>query len=300
MNKSQNCSIVIPTYNRLKYLQKCLKSLKHLKFAGSFEFIVVDDFSDDGTKEFLDSLAEKNIKIVHNKQNLGPSRSRNLGVKKSKYDVIAFIDDDCQADKYWLTNICKNLNDKKTAFTIGQTFYVGKNYRGRFPDRIVSNINAYWPMSSNMAVNKEIFEKINGFDDKFYQLYKNEDTEFAIRVVSKGFFYKRNADAIVYHQKTLWTSSQLLKTACNLSVWPVLKKKYPKHYLIFRPKNIKGGIFIYPEDLLLVLATPILLIRYLINGNRDLKVFFAKWPILILMRRYYIWKEALANKVFML
>jgi GT2 family glycosyltransferase len=274
--------------------------LEHLKFAGSYEIIIVDDASDDGTREFLDIMADKNIIIIHNKRNLGPSLSRNLGVKKSKYNIIAFIDDDCEANKYWLTNICKNLIDKKTAFTIGQTFYVGKSYKGHFPERVVSNLNASWPMSSNMAVNKEIFLKLAGFCHEFYKFYKNEDTEFAIRAVSKGFSFEKCVDAIVYHQKATWTSQKLLKTARNLSVWPVLKKKYPKHYLIFQPKNIIGGIFICPEDSLLVIVLPILLIRYLISGNKDLKVFFAKWPLLILIRRYYIWKEVLVNKVLML
>ena len=136
MKQIQNCSIVVPTYNRLGNLKKCLKSLKRLKFDAKYEIIIVDDFSNDRTPEFLDSLVDKSIKIIHNKRNLGPSRSRNLGVKKSKYSIVAFIDDDCEADKNWLTNICKNLNDKNTAFTIGQTFYVNKNYGGRFPERI--------------------------------------------------------------------------------------------------------------------------------------------------------------------
>ena len=52
---TNSCSIVVPTFNRLAYLEKCIAALLRLDFK-NFEVIVVNDGSNDGTKKYLDSL----------------------------------------------------------------------------------------------------------------------------------------------------------------------------------------------------------------------------------------------------
>jgi len=295
---NNKCSIVICTFNRLNYFKECLKKLLDLDFP-EYEIIIVNDGSNDGTKEFLENLGNEKVRAIHHKKNLGLSESRNTGIRNAKYDIIAFTDDDCLVDKDWLKNLEKEFTNDNIGFVIGQTFYIEKGYKGYFPERLVSNIDARWPMGCNIAFSKKVFEKCGYFDDFFFR-YNNEDSEMAIRVVSKNFSFKRSLDAAVYHQKINWNTKSLLKSAKNASVWVILKKKYPNHYLCFNPP-VKFGLFINIKDyfyiLILPILVPLLLIRYLINGKSDLKIFFTKWPVLLILRRYLIYKEAIKNKV---
>jgi glycosyltransferase involved in cell wall biosynthesis len=298
--EKNSCSIIVCTFNRLDYLKGCLSSLLAQNYP-EYEIIIVNDGSTDGTREFLDSLTASRIKVFHHEKNQGPSISRNTGIKNAGHGIVAFIDDDCQADQNWLSEIAKGFAGEPTGFVIGQTFYISKNYRGYFPERLVSNPGAQWPMSCNIAYRKQVFIACGDFDHSFFK-YNNEDSEMALRAVSRGFSFGRAPSAIVYHQKMDWTVRSIIKSARNASVWPALKKKYPRHYLLFSPP-IKFGLIINAKDYLYLLTAPLLipllLIRYLAHGKRDLKIFFAKWPIYLILRRYHIYREALRNRALM-
>ncbi|MEN8252714.1 MAG: glycosyltransferase family 2 protein, partial [Patescibacteria group bacterium] len=204
--KSDNCSIIVCTYNRLEYLKKCISSLLEIDFP-TYEIVIVNDGSTDGTKEFLNSQYSRNKKItvVHHKQNKGLSQARNTGIKTAKYDIVIFTDDDCKADKNWLTQMLKGFSDEKVGLVMGQVFYVDKNYHGYFPERLVSNIDALWPMGCNVAYRKEVFKKCGYFDDFFFP-YNNEDAEMALRTIKNGYRYAQLPKAVIYHQKIDWNT----------------------------------------------------------------------------------------------
>lgn len=294
------CSIVVCTYNRLEYLKKCLASLLKIDFP-QYEIIIVNDGSTDGTRDFLNNLSDAKIKVIHNPANLGASAARNAGIRQAQFEIIAFTDDDCQVEKNWLSSLVSGFSENQIAFVIGQTFYVRENYRGYFPERLVSNIGAHWPMGCNIAFRKSVFSSIGFFDEAFFK-YNNEDSEMAIRALSQGYSFNRAVSAIVFHQAANWTPRSLLKSARNPSIWPILKKKYPRHYNFFRPP-IKLGLIVSPGDYFCLLAAPILipalLIRYLLHGKKDFVLFFAKWPIYLLIKRCHIYHEAIRNRVLM-
>ncbi len=294
------CSIIIPTYNRLHYLEKCIASLKRLSFT-NYEIIVIDDFSHDGTKEYLENLKEKDnrVHVLHNLQTSGPSKSRNRGIRASQYGICAFIDDDCIADENWLRLLTDSFHDTNVMFVIGATHYIQKGYKGRFPERLVRNTDAAWPMSCNIAYRKEALNSAGYFDSSF-DVYSNEDTELAIRMVQKGYAFVREPRAVVYHQQMNWTAESLLKAARNTSVWPILKRRYPEHCFTFGTP-ISGRIFIHPEDYAYLLTFPIttllLFIRHALEGGKDYKIFFTRWPCYFFLKRYYLYRESIRNKI---
>lgn len=295
------CSIIVCTYNRLKYLRQCLPFLLEQNYP-QYEIIIVNDGSTDGTKEFLQSQTDNRIRIIHNEKNLGLSGSRNAGIRIASYDFTAFTDDDCHADKDWLAGLMAGFSEEKIGLVGGETFYVSQTYRGYFPERLVANPGARFPMGCNVAYRKKVFEACGYFDDLFFK-YNNEDSEMAIRAVSRGFSFVRAPQAIVYHQQMDWTVKSLLRSAVNASVIPLLKKRYPRHYRTFDPP-VTLGFIINGADYLYLLTSPVLilvlLIRYLLHGKKDLKIFFTKWPILLILRRYYIYREAWRQKIFMI
>jgi glycosyltransferase involved in cell wall biosynthesis len=86
-----------------------------------FEIIVVDDGSTDETEFLLKSVNDPRVRWVKHQSNLGPSRARNTGVTLAKYDVVAFIDDDCVADKDWLKYLVEKICSEGAGLVVGQT-----------------------------------------------------------------------------------------------------------------------------------------------------------------------------------
>ena len=93
-----NVSVVIPTYNRKAILVKCLKALEKQTLnnnINNYEIVVVDDGSTDGTSSWIKNNSEILPHVVlHEQEHGGPALGRNLGVMKSKYEIIIFIDSD--------------------------------------------------------------------------------------------------------------------------------------------------------------------------------------------------------------
>ena len=91
-----NVSIVIPTYNRKLILEKCLKALEKQTLnnvISNYEIVVVDDGSSDGTPSWIRNNSKILPHVVLFEQSHGgPALARNLGVMKSKYEIIIFID----------------------------------------------------------------------------------------------------------------------------------------------------------------------------------------------------------------
>jgi glycosyltransferase involved in cell wall biosynthesis len=86
-------SVIITTYNRLPKLKMALASV-NAQLNADFEIIIVDDGSTDGTKEFLQSLSQPNLKFHIKRYNRGLANSRNIGVEMATRKLVAFLDDD--------------------------------------------------------------------------------------------------------------------------------------------------------------------------------------------------------------
>ena len=96
-NLKENIDIIMPNYNKGKFIDKAIKSVISQSFK-NWRLFIVDDNSSDNSKEIiLKYRRDKRIKIFFLKKNRGPSYCRNLAIKKSKSKYIAFLD----SDDYW-------------------------------------------------------------------------------------------------------------------------------------------------------------------------------------------------------
>lgn len=88
-------SFVVPTKNRIEWLPECLSGLL-AQSIHDVEVVVVNDGSDDGTKDLLDSFYAKDerIKIIHNEISIGGGLARNRGNEMATAPIIAVCDDD--------------------------------------------------------------------------------------------------------------------------------------------------------------------------------------------------------------
>lgn len=91
-------SVIIPTFNRKKFLPKAIESVFKQTYS-DYEIIVIDDASTDGTAEWV-AFAYPDITCVHLTENRGSAGARNEGLKIAQGTYIAYLDSDDQ----WLPN----------------------------------------------------------------------------------------------------------------------------------------------------------------------------------------------------
>ena len=99
-------SIILPTFNSLNTLIRAVNSILIQEISFFLEIIIIDDCSTDGTYErIMDFKSTTNLKfiVIRNKVNMGVGYSRNIGLKHSSGNFIAFLD----SDDYWLNDKLK-------------------------------------------------------------------------------------------------------------------------------------------------------------------------------------------------
>lgn len=115
-------SIIIPAYNIRDYIVQCVKSVTSQKNHDSFsyEILLVDDGSTDGTSELCDDLALSfsSVKVIH-KSNGGLSSARNEGIRNATGDYIFFLDgDDFWSDQNFLSGAFEILKNNRVDFLL--------------------------------------------------------------------------------------------------------------------------------------------------------------------------------------
>ena len=101
--KKKKVDIILPNYNSSKFLKETIKSILNQTYK-QWKLIIVDDFSDKKTREILNKISNKKIKIFKLNKNYGAGFCRNFAIKKSNSPYLAFID----SDDIWKKNKLKN------------------------------------------------------------------------------------------------------------------------------------------------------------------------------------------------
>lgn len=111
-NDSENIEvgILIPTYNRIKFLKKALESSVHQTYK-NIKIIVIDNGSTDGTPEFMASVHDARVSYVINDQNLGLSGSVNKGIRLMSDEVewCTVVCDDDYVEKNYISEMLQFL-----------------------------------------------------------------------------------------------------------------------------------------------------------------------------------------------
>lgn len=174
-------SIIIPSYNSQRYIEKCLNSLVKQKTNLSYEIIVVDSSKDSTQKIITEKFPT--VKLIRLNKQTYPGAGRNIGIKNAKGKITTFIDSDCIAHPNW-------LNDALSAINKGYSV-VGGSVRNANPQTLISvadyilAFNEFFPSmpkkevsfmpTCNFICRREVFDKIGGFPP---DLLAGEDTLF--------------------------------------------------------------------------------------------------------------------------
>jgi len=215
-NKERKVAMIIPTYNQIKLLEKCINSLKKTTSYKNYKIYVVDD-SGEGKigKEIKRKF--KDVEVVINKKNLGCSKTMNVGVKTAKEeynpDYFLILNDDTEVfQKDWLKNlIVLSEKDKEIGIMGCKLVYSDRRMQnaGGFLEKWkISKLSKIGKddlldvdhiMGAFMLIKKEVVRKIGGFDEDFSP-YLLEDTDYCLRAKEKGFKIKSYGGVEVIHQ----------------------------------------------------------------------------------------------------
>jgi glycosyltransferase involved in cell wall biosynthesis len=193
-------SIIIPTYNAERTLDKCLKAI----FSSNnkdFEVLVVDDGSKDNSIRIANLY---NCRILKTDKNRGASFARNLGAKNANGDILLFIDSDIVIKEDTLNLILDSLKRYSAVFGIYtpkpgvdkilclyQNYYA---YRSMKDTKEITNMF----YSYCAAIKKELFFKVGGFNESWTRA-TFEDVEFGLRLAEKGIKIYLNKEIEVIH-----------------------------------------------------------------------------------------------------
>lgn len=86
-------SIIIPTKNRYKYLNRAISSVFNQTMQ-DFELIIINDASTDETEEFINSLHDSRIVYIRLNKSVGCAEARNIGIRRASSEYLSFLDDD--------------------------------------------------------------------------------------------------------------------------------------------------------------------------------------------------------------
>ena len=171
-------SVIIPLFNREKYIRETINSVLNQSYP-EYEIIIVDDGSTDRSIERVKSFNDSRIKVI-TESNQGVSCARNNGVKIASYDIIAFLDSDDQWKKdflYWIDYLSRNYPDARMYGTNLELKYqvTGKlvELQNKLPnnwDGIINNNFEYQKMGVNLypsavAIQKKTFIEVGGFSE---------------------------------------------------------------------------------------------------------------------------------------
>lgn len=108
-------SVIIPVYNAEQFLPACLDSVLHQDYP-SFEILVIDDGSTDGSAALIDRYAAREPRIVAlHQRNAGVSAARNRGLTEARGEYIAFVDADDRVTPTYLSHLLSPQTDLSIA-----------------------------------------------------------------------------------------------------------------------------------------------------------------------------------------
>lgn len=239
MNKTV---IITPVYNKFEQATKpFLDSI--YKYTDSFDLILVDNGSTDGTTEYLKNFEKEhsNLKVIYNKENLGYSKANNQGLKlalKSKYEYIGLLNNDILFTPQWLENTLKVFDsDPQIGMAAprdaGRRKFFRKkisaeNYLEHYKDRLKRFKEPYKyvlePLFCCVIVKRAVVDKIGLMDENYTPAFW-EDQDYIMRMFYAGFSAATSNRSFIFHNHS--TTSSSVKTEIYERNREYFFKKHP-------------------------------------------------------------------------
>lgn len=207
-------SILIPLHSRIDLTRACLRSI-HSTLALSYEVILVDDCSTDGTRDFLANLGPPH-RLILNAEHSGLAHSINRAAELARADTLCFLNNDTVLQPGWLQPMLRGLAELPDAGIVGniqwspkiraydhmgiafdsagQPFHFGKHFVFR-PYRGFTRWGAV--TAACALIRRDLFLKADGFDTAYVN--GCEDIDLCLRLETLGKKHYVANDSVIHH-----------------------------------------------------------------------------------------------------
>lgn len=230
-------SVVVPTYKRSGYLERCLRALLAQDFTpADYEIIIVDDAASDQTKQQVEEwsarMAAEGYTIRYlpiSKTAHGPAAARNIGWRAAQSEIIAFTDDDCIPEQRWLNAGLTAFDSDKDIAAISGRIVIPMSTSVTDYEYNAYQLTRSEFVTANCFYRRDILSLIGGFDERFTAAWR-EDTDLYFSLLEHDLRGIAVFEAVVMHpvRPARWGISlfQQRKSMFNA----LLYKKHPALY----------------------------------------------------------------------
>jgi len=215
-------SIIIPTWNTAEITLKCIRTINKYLPPKSTQIVIVDNGSTDNTQNLVSKI--ENVLYLKNSANLGFAKGNNIGAKSATGDYLLFLNSDMELVDASLLKMLIYLKSYPKIGIIGPQFLnTDLTPQGSVmpPQTPFNAIKEYWlnlsgsytkytPIGESpinvwaisggaVLISKEIFNKINGWDERYFFYYEDLELCKQIRKLGKQIYYYPSCKVIHRH-----------------------------------------------------------------------------------------------------
>ncbi|MFQ5721258.1 MAG: glycosyltransferase family 2 protein [Candidatus Aminicenantales bacterium] len=165
-------SVIIPVFNEKKTIKEVINRVQNVEVGLEKEIIVVDDGSQDGTREILESLSQPHFKVLFHARNRGKGAALQTGLAQAEGDIIIIQDADLEYDPQDYPKLLQPILEGRADVVYGSRF-LGSPHRAHFfwhyfgnkflttLSNMLSNLNLTDMETCYKVIKKEVLDKIS-------------------------------------------------------------------------------------------------------------------------------------------
>ncbi|NUU60944.1 glycosyltransferase [Paenibacillus agri] len=206
-------SIILLTYNKLQYTQACIESIRKYTQKGTYQLIVVDNLSTDGTRDWL--ADQTDILTIFNEENVGFPKGCNQGIEIATGDNILLLNNDVLVTENWLSLMSECLYSSNDIGAVGPVS--NSAYGDQEIDTPYSTLDEMWSFANKynlstapdweqkikligfcMLIKKEVVDQI-GLLDEIFSPGMCEDGDYSLRIIQAGYKLMVCRNIFIHH-----------------------------------------------------------------------------------------------------
>lgn len=310
--KMVEASVIIPNWNGKHLLKLCLTSILKQTLK-NFEIIVVDNGSEDGSAEYIKRYFPK-VEVIKLDKNYGFTKAVNVGIKKAKSSFLILLNNDTEADEYYLEYLVKAAKEHSEVGFIAAkmlNFYKrniidsagdavdisGHSYNIGLGEKDGEKFNkadyVFLVTAGGSLFKKEVFTKVGFFDEDYFTYM--EDVDLCLRAQLQGFKGWYEPKAKVFH----------IRKATSAKVLPLSEYWHFRNMTQNVIKDYPAALFLKDFNWLKILLVNLNTVRYMISRGLIWQAIKAESYILInlpklLRKRSLIQKSKIVTDDYMI
>jgi len=216
-------TVIIPSYNDYELLAKCLSSINRTVDSSRVDIVIVDDASSDQAHiDFLESIDQKNVRVIFKQENGGFAKTVNVGLKSAESGDVVILNSDTTAKKLWLESLqyAAYLDEKtgivgpKLLYPDGSIQHAGLHRNLGAPEWFdhYYRFKPSWYAPANvpnyvigvtgacMYIKREVIQKTGYLDERYPMEF--EDLDYCLRAWDEGFRSYYYPMAVLTHHES--------------------------------------------------------------------------------------------------